>query len=170
MLFRSAEVNAQLGRLDPSLAELIVTAAEEVASGSLDGEFPLRVWQTGSGTQTNMNVNEVIANRAIELAGGVLGSKSPVHPNDHVNLSQSTNDVYPTAVKLTILSCCPMLLEAQASLREALLAKAQEFDDVIKVGRTQLMDAVPMRLGSEFRAFAIMVGEDIERLRESVLE
>jgi aspartate ammonia-lyase len=128
--------------------------------------FIVDMLQGGAGTSTNMNANEVIANIALKLMGRPRGDYAVVNPNDHVNLSQSTNDVYPTAVRLTALRAVPELVAAQTALKEALLAKAVEFDDVIKVGRTQLMDAVPMRLGSEFRAFAVMVGEDIDRLRE----
>ena len=162
----AALANRDLGTLRPEIVQAIVSACDLVVAGDCRDQFVVDMLQGGAGTSTNMNANEVIANIALKLMGKPRGDYATVNPNDHVNLSQSTNDVYPTAVKLTILSCCPMLLEAQAALREALLAKAQEFDDVIKVGRTQLMDAVPMRLGSEFRAFAIMVGEDIERLRE----
>ncbi|MBM3520832.1 MAG: aspartate ammonia-lyase, partial [Alphaproteobacteria bacterium] len=162
----AALANRELGALRPEIAQAIVSACDLVIAGDCRDQFVVDMLQGGAGTSTNMNANEVIANVALKLMGKPRGDYATINPNDHVNLSQSTNDVYPTAVKLTILACCPMLLEAQAALREALLAKAEEFDDVIKVGRTQLMDAVPMRLGSEFRAFAIMVGEDIERLRE----
>jgi len=149
-----AEANGAMGVLDPSLAELIAAVAEEVASGALDGEFPLRVWQTGSGTQTNMNVNEVIANRAIERCGGVLGSKTPVHPNDHVNLSQSSNDTFPTAMHIAVaLQLHHHLLPALADLSASLEARATEFAPLLKIGRTHLQDAVPLSLGQEFGGY-----------------
>ncbi|MFM7313820.1 MAG: class II fumarate hydratase [Cyanobium sp.] len=149
-----AEVNSKLGRLDPDLSSLIVTAAEDVAAGSLDGEFPLRVWQTGSGTQTNMNVNEVIANRAIERAGGELGSKQPVHPNDHVNLSQSSNDTFPTAMHIAVaLELEKRLLPAVQALIDTLRRRSEEFASIIKIGRTHLQDAVPLTLGQEFSGY-----------------
>jgi fumarate hydratase class II len=149
-----ADANAAMGVLDPSLAELISAVAQEVASGALDGEFPLRVWQTGSGTQTNMNVNEVIANRAIELCGGVLGSKTPVHPNDHVNLSQSSNDTFPTAMHIAVaLQLHQALLPNLANLITSLEAKASEFAPLLKIGRTHLQDAVPLSLGQEFGGY-----------------
>ena len=149
-----AEANAAMGVLDPSLAELISAVAQEVASGALDGEFPLRVWQTGSGTQTNMNVNEVIANRAIERCGGVLGSKTPVHPNDHVNLSQSSNDTFPTAMHIAVaLQLHQALLPNLANLITSLEARASEFAPLLKIGRTHLQDAVPLSLGQEFGGY-----------------
>jgi len=149
-----AEANGAMGVLDPSLAQLIAAVAEEVASGALDGEFPLRVWQTGSGTQTNMNVNEVIANRAIERCGGVLGSKTPVHPNDHVNLSQSSNDTFPTAMHIAVaLQLHHHLLPALADLSASLEARATEFAPLLKIGRTHLQDAVPLSLGQEFGGY-----------------
>ncbi len=149
-----AEANAAMGVLDPSLAELISAVAQEVASGALDGEFPLRVWQTGSGTQTNMNVNEVIANRAIERCGGVLGSKTPVHPNDHVNLSQSSNDAFPTAMHIAVaLELHQVLLPNLAKLIASLEARASEFAPLLKIGRTHLQDAVPLSLGQEFGGY-----------------
>jgi fumarate hydratase class II len=149
-----AEANGAMGVLDPSLAQLIAAVAEEVASGDLDGEFPLRVWQTGSGTQTNMNVNEVIANRAIERCGGVLGSKTPVHPNDHVNLSQSSNDTFPTAMHIAVvLQLHHHLLPALADLSASLEARATEFAPLLKIGRTHLQDAVPLSLGQEFGGY-----------------
>jgi fumarate hydratase class II len=149
-----AEANAALGVLDPSLAELISAVAQEVACGALDGEFPLRVWQTGSGTQTNMNVNEVIANRAIERCGGVLGSKTPVHPNDHVNLSQSSNDTFPTAMHIAVaLQLHQVLLPNLANLIASLEARASEFAPLLKIGRTHLQDAVPLSLGQEFGGY-----------------
>jgi fumarate hydratase class II len=149
-----AEANAAMGVLDPSLAELIAAVAQEVACGALDGEFPLRVWQTGSGTQTNMNVNEVIANRAIERCGGVLGSKTPVHPNDHVNLSQSSNDTFPTAMHIAVaLQLHNELLPNLAKLIASLEARASEFAPLLKIGRTHLQDAVPLSLGQEFGGY-----------------
>jgi hypothetical protein len=145
-----AEVNLAMGKLVPELAAAIGAAADGVAQGELDGEFPLRIWQTGSGTQTNMNVNEVIANRAIEALGGELGSKQPVHPNDHVNLSQSSNDTFPAALHLAVvLALSDELLPAVEALRDSLDRKAQGFADVIKIGRTHLQDAVPLSLGQE---------------------
>jgi hypothetical protein len=140
----AAQVNMELGLLDPALGEPIVAAADEVAAGSLDDHFPLYVWQTGSGTQTNMNANEVIANRAIELLGGELGSKTPVHPNDHVNLSQSSNDTFPTAMHIAgATAIVERLLPHVRALRDALDAKARSFADIVKIGRTHLQDAVP---------------------------
>ena len=149
-----AEVNVAMGRLQSERAGFIITAADEVASGALDAEFPLRVWQTGSGTQTNMNVNEVIANRAIELAGGVPGSKSPVHPNDHVNLSQSSNDTFPTAMHIAVaLELDMLLLPAIRSLIATLRRLSEDFAAIIKIGRTHLQDAVPLTLGQEFSGY-----------------
>ncbi len=150
----AAEANAALGVLDAGLARAIAEAADEVVAGGLDDHFPLVVWQTGSGTQTNMNANEVIANRAIERLGGRLGSKRPVHPNDHVNLGQSSNDVIPTAIHVAVAEeTTQALLPALRALAAALEAKAQAFRAVFKVGRTHLMDAVPMRAGDEWGAF-----------------
>ena len=162
----SAKANLELDVIPQEIADPIIKASIEVRDGLWDGEFTVDAIQGGAGTSTNMNANEVIANLALKLLGKPRGEYSIVNPNDHVNLSQSTNDVYPTAVRLTVLRACPALIEEQRLLVDALLAKAKEFDDVIKVGRTQLMDAVPMRLGSEFRAFAVTVAEDIERLKE----
>ena len=140
-------------------------AADEVAHGSLDGHFPLHIWQTGSGTQTNMNANEVIANRAIELAGGVLGSKTPVHPNDHVNMGQSSNDTFPTAMHVAIATLISeALLPSVVRLRDALAARGREFDDIVKVGRTHLQDAVPLTLGQEFSGYVAQLDADVERL------
>lgn len=162
----AALANRELGTLRPEIAAAIVSACDLIIAGDGHKHFIVDMLQGGAGTSTNMNANEVIANMALKLMGRPRGDYATIHPNDHVNLSQSTNDVYPTAVRLTILRACPELIASQEALRAALLRKAEEFDDVIKVGRTQLMDAVPMRLGSEFRAFAITVGEDIDRLRE----
>ena len=164
-----AEVNMAKGKLSPELAALIVAAAEEVASGRLDAEFPLKVWQTGSGTQTNMNVNEVIANRAIEASGGVLGSKSPVHPNDHVNLSQSSNDTFPAALHVAVaIELERSLMPAVETLRAALLAKAEAFASIIKIGRTHLQDAVPLSLGQEFGGYVAQLELGLETLRAAL--
>ena len=164
-----AEVNAAQGQLDPAIARLIVQAAEEVASGSLDQEFPLRIWQTGSGTQTNMNANEVIANRAIERSGGVLGSRDPVHPNDHVNRSQSSNDTFPTAMHIAVsLELERSLLPALAALIAVLRRRSEEFHDIIKIGRTHLMDAVPLTLGQEFSGYAAQLELGLQALQASL--
>ena len=144
----SAAVNRDIGKLDETLAGLIEQAAGEVAKGDLDDQFPLRIWQTGSGTQTNMNANEVISNRAIEISGGVMGSKKPVHPNDHVNMSQSSNDTFPTAMHIAVAEEIVFrLLRSVAALRDALHARSVEFKDITKIGRTHLMDAVPSPSG-----------------------
>jgi fumarate hydratase class II len=160
-----AAVNEELGILEPRIAAAIRQAADEVAAGALDADFPLDIFQTGSGTSTNMNANEVIANRAIELLGGERGSKKPVHPNDHVNASQSSNDVIPTAIHVAAFGALAEHLEpALQRLEQALAAKAREFDDVVKIGRTHLQDAVPVRLGQEFGGYARQVGAGRERL------
>ncbi|MCX5968224.1 MAG: class II fumarate hydratase [Cyanobacteria bacterium] len=164
-----AEVNGAMGRLEPALQDLIVAAAEEVATGRLDQEFPLRVWQTGSGTQTNMNVNEVIANRAIECSGGQLGSKTPVHPNDHVNLSQSSNDTFPAAMHLAVaIELERRLLPALENLITALGRRAEEFAPIIKIGRTHLQDAVPLSLGQEFSGYVAQLELGLATLRQSL--
>jgi fumarate hydratase class II len=161
----SARANAELGKLDPKLAELIIEASREVTDGGLDREFPLRIWQTGSGTQSNMNANEVIANRAIELAGGQRGSKSPVHPNDHVNMSQSSNDTFPTAMHIAAAEqIVHALMPSLRALRDSLTAKSREFADIVKIGRTHLMDAVPLTLGQEFSGYVAQLDADVERL------
>ena len=161
----SARVNHDLGKLDAERAELIERAASEVIDGSLAGEFPLRIWQTGSGTQTNMNVNEVISNRAIELAGGERGSKDPVHPNDHVNMSQSSNDTFPTAMHIAaVMEITGRLVPSVARLRDALDEKARAYEGVTKIGRTHLMDAVPLTLGQEFSGYVAQLDADLERL------
>ncbi|MFL2979816.1 MAG: class II fumarate hydratase [Candidatus Thalassarchaeaceae archaeon] len=161
----AAETNSQLGQLDSNIASLISSSCDEVITGSLDGHFPLRIWQTGSGTQTNMNANEVIANRAIELAGGELGSKTPVHPNDHVNRGQSSNDTFPTAMHISSAEqITNQLLPSVHNLRDALEAKAQEFSPIVKIGRTHLMDAVPLTLGQEFSGYVYMLDADIRRI------
>jgi fumarate hydratase class II len=161
-----ALVNLNLGKLSPELTELIAMAADEVTEGKLDSHFPLRVWQTGSGTQSNMNVNEVISNRAIELAGGVLGSKKPVHPNDHVNMSQSSNDTFPGAMSIAAtLETERTLLPAVKRLRDALDIKQDEFANIVKIGRTHLMDATPLTLGQEFSGYVAMLDADMKRIR-----
>jgi fumarate hydratase class II len=161
----AAKVNADLGQLDPDVSTLIIAAAEEVINGSLDGHFPLRVWQTGSGTQSNMNTNEVIANRAIEMAGGVLGSKTPVHPNDHVNRAQSSNDTFPTAMHIASAeSFAHDLIPNLILLRDALATKSEEWSDVVKIGRTHLMDAVPLTLGQEASGWVAQLDADVRRL------
>jgi fumarate hydratase class II len=161
----AAMVNEASGALDSSISALIVQAADEVIEGRHDEHFPLYVWQTGSGTQTNMNVNEVISNRAIEIAGGDLGSKSPVHPNDHVNMSQSSNDTFPTAMHIAAAQAIvERLLPSVRALRDAIAARAEEFADIVKIGRTHLQDAVPLTLGQEFGGYAAQLDADIERL------
>ena len=149
----AALVNHDLGKLDQEKTDLIVAAADEVISGKLGEHFPLRVWQTGSGTQTNMNVNEVISNRAIELAGGEMGSKKPVHPNDHVNMSQSSNDTFPTAMHMAAAEAMIDMLPSVKKLRDALDAKSKQWSDIVKVGRTHLQDATPLTLGQEFSGY-----------------
>jgi fumarate hydratase class II len=162
----AALVNRDLGQLPPDKADLIIRAAEEVSTGRLDDHFPLRVWQTGSGTQTNMNANEVIANRAIELAGGTLGSKKPIHPNDHVNLSQSSNDAFPTAMHIAAAGAVHgRLIPAVQQVRDAIDAKAKEFADVVKIGRTHLQDATPLTVGQEMSGWASLLARDLKRLR-----
>ncbi|MEO0139073.1 MAG: class II fumarate hydratase [candidate division WOR-3 bacterium] len=163
----AAEVNAELGLLDPKIADAIIQAAEEVMSGRFDDHFPLDVFQTGSGTSTNMNVNEVIANRANEILGSPLGSKNPVHPNDHVNKGQSSNDVIPTAIHISIRLEAENLIEALEDLAEAFDKKAEEFKDIVKIGRTHLQDAVPMTLGQEFSAFATQIKHGIRRVKNT---
>jgi fumarate hydratase, class II len=163
----AVRANCRLGVVDAVFAAVIEEAAKEVQSGVFDADFPLTIWQTGSGTQTNMNANEVIANRANERLGQPLGAKSPVHPNDHVNLSQSSNDSFPTVMHLAcVLELYNQLLPALAELNEMLSAKAIEFADVIKIGRTHLMDAVPMTMGQAFDAFARQVGKGAERVND----
>ena len=165
----AAKTNVDLEQLDSEIGALVISACEEVISGTLDEHFPLRVWQTGSGTQTNMNSNEVIANRAIELAGGVLGSKSPVHPNDHVNRAQSSNDTFPTAMHIAAAEeISHRLLPAVSHMREALSAKSAEFSKIVKIGRTHLMDAVPLTLGQEFSGYVSMLDSDIRRIEASL--
>ena len=162
----SAMVNHELGKLDVDKAGLIERAALEVIDGTLAAEFPLRIWQTGSGTQSNMNVNEVISNRAIEMAGGVMGSKAPVHPNDDVNMSQSSNDTFPTAMHIAaVVEITDRLIPSVKRLRDALNVKAEAYVNVVKIGRTHLMDAVPLTLGQEFSGYVSQLDADLERLR-----
>jgi len=161
----SAQVNEALGKLPKDKAELIERAAREVIDGTLASEFPLRIWQTGSGTQTNMNVNEVISNRAIEMAGGEMGSKTPVHPNDHVNMSQSSNDTFPTAMHIAaVVEITDRLIPSVTRLRDALDAKAKAYAGVTKIGRTHLMDATPLTLGQEFSGYVAQLDADLDRL------
>ena len=165
----AAMVNAERGLLDRTLADLIVSAADEILDGALDDHFPLFVCQTGSGTQTNMNVNEVISNRAIEMAGGELGSKVPVHPNDHVNMSQSSNDTFPTAMHLAAAEqLLDRVLPAVRALRDALDEKAGAWADIVKIGRTHLQDAVPLTLGQEFSGYVAQLDHDLERIEQTL--
>jgi fumarate hydratase class II len=165
----AALANREGGHLDAEIAALIVDAADEVIEGKLDDHFPLYVWQTGSGTQTNMNVNEVISNRAIEMAGGELGSKSPVHPNDHVNMSQSSNDTFPTAMHIAAaMAIVQRLIPSVTELRDALAARAAEFADIVKIGRTHLQDAVPLTLGQEFGGYVAQLDADLSRLEATL--
>jgi fumarate hydratase, class II len=165
----SAETNMALGKLDKKIGDAIVKAAQEVAEGKLDDHFPLAVWQTGSGTQSNMNANEVISNRAIEMLGGERGSKKPVHPNDHVNMSQSSNDTYPTAMHI---ACAEeihhRLLPALQALRNALNDKAQAWRHIVKIGRTHTQDATPLTLGQEFSGYAQQVENGIARIEQTM--
>ncbi|MBV8939560.1 MAG: class II fumarate hydratase [Alphaproteobacteria bacterium] len=163
----AARVNMRLGALDPALGKAIEQAAQEVAEGKLDAHFPLVVWQTGSGTQTNMNVNEVISNRAIEMLGGSKGSKKPVHPNDHVNMGQSSNDSFPTAMHIAAAQqISGALTPALDHLHVALKRKEDEFSDIIKIGRTHLQDATPLTLGQEFSGYVRQIADNIRRLSE----
>lgn len=161
----AALVNSDLGILPKEKADLIVQAADEIIEGKLDSHFPLSIWQTGSGTQTNMNTNEVISNRAIEIAGGELGSKKPIHPNDDVNKSQSSNDTFPTAMHIAAAEeIVNRLIPAVKKLRDMLAKKSEEFKDIIKVGRTHLQDAVPLTLGQEFSAYVQQLNKALERI------
>ena len=165
----AAEVNMSLGKLDPKIGETIVAAANEVIEGKLDNHFPLAVWQTGSGTQSNMNANEVISNRAIEMLGGEMGSKKPVHPNDHVNMSQSSNDTYPTAMHIAAAEeITHRLLPALQTLRNALNDKAEAWKAIIKIGRTHTQDATPLTLGQEFSGYTQQVQNGIARIESTV--
>jgi fumarate hydratase class II len=165
----AAEANIELGKLDPTLGATIIAAAQEVIDGKLDDHFPLVVWQTGSGTQSNMNANEVISNRAIEMLGGVMGSKTPIHPNDHVNMSQSSNDTYPTAMHI---ACAEQvahdLMPALSHLHAALNAKSEQFAHIIKIGRTHTQDATPLTLGQEFSGYSAQVGAAIRRIKDTL--
>ncbi len=164
-----AEANVELGALDPKLGNAIVEAAGEVIDGKLDDHFPLVVWQTGSGTQSNMNSNEVIANRAIEILGGQIGSKEPVHPNDHCNMSQSSNDTFPTAMHIAVaMTARDVLIPGLRKLHEALAAKANTFKDIIKIGRTHTQDATPLTLGQEFGGYAFQVEQGIARVKAAL--
>ena len=166
----AADVNAKMGVLDKKIASLICNASQEIIDGKLDDEFPLVVWQTGSGTQTNMNFNEVIANRAIEIAGGEIGSKTPVHPNDHVNKSQSTNDTFPSAINIAAaMQINTHLLPQVGSLKKGLELKADEFSDIVKLGRTHLQDATPITLGQEFSGYASQIDHAIISIENALL-
>ena len=165
----SAETNMDLGKLDRGLGKAIVAAAQEVIEGKLDGHFPLVVWQTGSGTQSNMNANEVIANRAIQMLGGEMGSKQPVHPNDHVNMSQSSNDTFPTAMHIACVEeIVHRLIPALQKLRNALNDKAQAWKAIVKIGRTHTQDATPLTLGQEFSGYTQQVENGIERIEQTL--
>lgn len=161
----AAITNCELGKLSEEKKDLIVKAADEVIEGKLDAHFPLRVWQTGSGTQTNMNANEVISNRAIEIAGGEMGSKSPIHPNDDVNMSQSSNDTFPTAMYIAAAERLNALIPQIEKVQLAIEAKADEFEGVVKIGRTHLQDATPLTVSQEFGGWANLIERDVERLR-----
>jgi fumarate hydratase class II len=165
----AARVNASLGKLDERRATAIMQAAGEVIDGQLDDHFPLVPWQTGSGTQTNMNVNEVIANRAIEMLGGTLGSKDPVHPNDHVNMSQSSNDTFPTAMSIAGVTVIEdVFVPALRALGQALARKAAIWSDIVKIGRTHLMDATPLTLGQELSGYAAQVGKSVDKIEAAL--
>jgi len=167
----AAETNRELGSLDARRAKAIIAAAQEIIDGKLDDQFPLVVWQTGSGTQTNMNVNEVIANRANEQLGGALGAKSPIHPNDHVNMSQSSNDCFPTAMHIAAaLEIAARLIPALMHLQQALEAKTEAFAAIVKIGRTHTQDATPLTLGQEFSGYAAQVKSGIARIRVALKE
>ncbi|NNL73566.1 MAG: class II fumarate hydratase, partial [Silicimonas sp.] len=164
-----AQANKAAGRLPDYIADAMIRAASEVVSGQLDDHFPLVVWQTGSGTQSNMNANEVVSNRAIEILGGEMGSKSPVHPNDHVNMGQSSNDTFPTAMHVaTAMTARDVTLPGLKKLHVALEAKVKEFDGIIKIGRTHTMDATPLTLAQEFSGYAHQVAKSIERVEAAL--
>ena len=163
-----AIVNHELGKLPADKLKLIEQACDEVIAGKLDDQFPLRIWQTGSGTQTNMNANEVISNRAIEIAGGVLGSKKPIHPNDDVNMSQSSNDTFPAAMHIAAAERINQLIPRVQELHDAIDSKAKEFKDVVKIGRTHLQDATPLTVGQEMSGWASLLERDIERLKATL--
>src|SRR5213076_507667 len=165
----AALVNQDLGKLSAEKARLITQAADEVISGKLNPHFPLRIWQTGSGTQTNMNVNEVISNRAIEVSGGEMGSKKPIHPNDDVNMSQSSNDKFPAAMHIAAAERVGRaLIPAIESVRQAIDAKAKQFANVVKIGRTHLQDATPLTVGQEFSGWASLLERDLHRLKQTL--
>jgi len=165
----AALANRELGKLPEEEAGLIIKAAEEIIEGKLDGNFPLHVWMTGSGTQCHANVNEVISNRAIELAGGVLGSKDPIHPNDHVNMSQSTNDIFPSAMYVAAATAIrARLIPKVGKLRDALKEKAESWADLVKIGRTHMMDGVPLTLGQEFSGYVGMLDDNLERIEAAL--
>jgi Fumarase len=160
-----AKTNQELSKLPEDKTKLIIQAAEEIIAGKLDGNFPLRVWMTGSGTQCNMNVNEVIANRAIEIAGGKMGSKNPIHPNDHVNMSQSSNDAFPTAMHIAAaVALSKKLLPKVKKMRDALQDKSAEFSEIVKIGRTHLQDAVPLTLGQEISGYVAQLDANLQRI------
>ncbi len=163
-----AIVNNDLGKLPDDKLKFVVQACDEVIEGKLDEHFPLRVWQTGSGTQTNMNANEVISNRAIEIAGGVMGSKKPIHPNDDVNMSQSSNDTFPTAMHIAAAEQMNKLIPRVREVHEAIDAKAVEFKDVVKIGRTHLQDATPLTVGQEMSGWASLIERDIDRMKSTL--
>jgi fumarate hydratase, class II len=167
----AAEANMALGKLDPKLGDIIVKASQEVIEGKLDAHFPLVVWQTGSGTQSNMNANEVISNRAIEILGGEMGSKKPVHPNDHVNMSQSSNDTFPTAMHIACVEeIVHRLVPALQTLRNALNDKAQAWKQIIKIGRTHTQDATPVTLGQEFSGYTQQIDNGIKRIEQTLAD
>jgi len=163
-----ALVNHDLGKLSYDKLKFVVQACDEVIGGKLDEHFPLSIWQTGSGTQTNMNANEVISNRAIELAGGVMGSKKPIHPNDDVNMSQSSNDTFPTAMHIAAAERMNKLIERVRQVKSAIDAKAEEFKDVVKIGRTHLQDATPLTVGQEMSGWASLLERDIDRMKATL--
>ena len=167
----AAKVHGKEKQIDSNLSKAIIKASDEVISGKLDEHFPLKVWQTGSGTQTNMNVNEVIANRAIQLIGGKMGTKKPIHPNDHVNKSQSTNDVFPTAMHISVAKeTISKLLPSLKILEKELKKKSIEFKNIVKIGRTHLQDATPLSLGQEFSGYHVQVKKSIERIEHALKE
>ena len=164
-----AQTNQEFGKLPEYKTKLIIQAAEEIIAGKLDRNFPLRVWMTGSGTQCNMNINEVIANRAIEIAGGKMGSKNPIHPNDHVNMSQSSNDTFPTAMHISsAVALHKQLLPKVKKIRDALQEKSVEFDEIVKIGRTHLQDAVPLTLGQEFSGYVAQLDANLQRITHTL--
>ncbi|MDE5105033.1 MAG: class II fumarate hydratase [Trichodesmium sp. St19_bin2] len=163
------QTNQEFGKLPEYKTKLIIQAAEEIIAGKLDGNFPLRVWMTGSGTQCNMNINEVIANRAIEIAGGKMGSKNPIHPNDHVNMSQSSNDTFPTAMHISsVVALHQQLLPKVKKMRDALQEKSVEFYKIVKIGRTHLQDAVPLTLGQEFSGYVAQLDANLQRITHTL--